>query len=203
MAGPIIEKLPLETLLDNDLQNMINCLATNFRLKYAKSCNSHMITQQDLVSEGMLATVTAYMSFDPTRGVLFRTYSYPYIRYAMQTYCRKFSHPLSISEKYARENFGSIMNIDIVYIDQLDEDTEFDIPIGSGINTLSDIDDGYMMGFTDFERNILKDHIFNQLSLQVLSQKYGLSKTRMGVIVNQLKDRIKERIQYYEQNNGS
>ncbi len=200
MIESVAEKLPLETLLDDNLQDMIRCIAMGFRRKYARTHNHYMITDQDLISEGTLATVTAYKSFDPTRGILFRTYAYPYIRYAMQTYCRKFSHPLSISEKCARDDFGSIMNIPVIHIDQLDEDTEFDIPMGSGLNLPQELDVLYMTGFTDFERATFVDYVFNQLSLQELSHKYGRSKTRMGVIMNQLKDRIKTKVQYHEQN---
>jgi len=141
MNNDTTEKPSLDILLDQNLNNLINCTASQFFGKFGKyNPNSVMITQEDLAQQGFFGAMTAYESFDPSLGYddniipWFRSYAYPYIKNAMLTYCRKFSHSLSISEKAARDDWGSMINIGVVHIDQFNDDEEFDVPIGDVSN---------------------------------------------------------------------
>lgn len=203
-----LEKPALEVLLDDNLHNLIQCTAYNFRRVYHK-CSSHsvMVTQEDLTLEGYAAVTVAYQSFDPNLGHTtdvaqsFRTHVYPYVRAAMQTYCRKFGHSLSISEKAARDDFGDILSIGIIHMDQLDEDTEFDIPIGSGVKISEDVDEYFMRGFSELERALIRDYMIDDYSLEEVSQRHGLSKSRAREIIHGLRERMKVRAKDYVENN--
>lgn len=203
----VLEKPPLDTLLDHDLHNLIQCMASRFCSKYRKhSLHSVMITQEDLALEGYLGVTIAYESFDANMGFTdniaqsFRTHAYPYIQNAMSTYCRKFIHTLSISEKAARSELPSMTDINIVHIDQL-EDINFDIPIGSGMNVSYDIDEYFFKGFNHFECSLVKDHILEGYSLRETSQRHGLSKSRTREIISNLIQRMKARAELYVQDN--
>jgi RNA polymerase sigma factor (sigma-70 family) len=202
------EKLPLDALLNQDLHDMINSLASQFYGVHGKrNIHSVMISQEDLALEGYVGATIAYRSFDPDLGHTddvaqsFRTHAYPYIKNAMLTYCRKFGHSLSISEKAARDDLGAIINIGVIHIDQFDEDKEFDIPIGSGVEISQDVDEYFLAGFTEFERNLVKDHMIDGYSLQELSDKYGVSKSRAGEIIRKLTDRMRIRAENYVKDN--
>ena len=200
-------KLSLDALLDQNLHDLVNCTASRYYGAYGKGRpNSIMITQEDLALEGYVGIATAYESFDPSRGFSdnekqsFRTHIYPYMRNAMLTYCRKFGHSLSISEKSAREDLNTIINIGVIHIDQCNEDEEFDIPIGSGVQASRDIDEYFLIGFTDFECLLVKDHILDGYSLQELSDRHQISKSRAGEIIRGLMDRMRIRAEYYIDN---
>jgi RNA polymerase sigma factor (sigma-70 family) len=190
-------KKPLEELLDSDTNDMIKCLASKYRTKYSRYNNSSMISQGDLVSEGYIGATVAYQTFDPTKAS-FRTYAFPYIINAMLTYCRKFSHALSISERSAREDFPMIAGISVIHIDQYDDDTEFDIPVGSGVETTQDVDEYFLIGFNDFERELIKEYMLDEYSLQDLAIRHNMSKSRIGEIMRGLTDRMKMRAQNYD-----
>lgn len=212
-----IKKPSLDALLDQDLHDLINATAYNFYTVYGKnnSC-SVMISQEDLALEGYVGITIAYTSFDPNFGytnnsakVSFRTYAYPYMKNAMLTYCRKFGHQLSISEKSARDDLDVLRAINILHIDN-DEDgrlhsndyTTFDIPIGSGVDILEqDVDDYFLAGFTEFERNLVKDHLINGYSLAEVSGRHQISKSRASEIIRGLKERMIERAKRYVEDN--
>lgn len=199
------EKPPLETLLDHNLHNLVNCTASQFYGVYRKaSAHSAMVTQEDLALEGFVGATLAYESFDPSRGYTddmvrsFRTHAFPYIKNAMLTYCRKFGHSLSISEKAAREEYGDLIGIGVIHIDQFDDDEEFDIPVGSGIDHCSqDVEDYFLAGFSQLERDLVKGHIIDGYSLQELSDTHRISKSRAGEIIRGLTDRMKQRAENY------
>lgn len=207
----VIEKPSLDALLDQNLHDLINATAFRFYAVFAKrSQYSAMISQEDLAGQGFFGVMTAYRSFDPSVGYddnlipWFRSHAYPYIRNAMLTYCRKFSHPLSISEKAAREDWGEICNIGVVYIDHQrtngdsGEHTSFDIPVGSGVDvTEQDIDDYFLAGFSQLERNLVKDHLIDGYSLQEVSIRHQISKSRASEMIKGLKDRMKGRAENY------
>ena len=197
MTDDTLEKKPLEELLDSDTNDMIACLASRYRAKYNRQSNSSMISQGDLVSEGYVGATVAYQTYDPEKAS-FRTYAFPYIINAMLTYCRKFSHALSISERSAREDFPVIAGINVIHIDQYDDETEFDIPVGSGVETNQDVDEYFLTGFNDFERELVKDHMLNGCSLQDLAIRHDMSKSRIGEIMRGLTDRMKMRAQNYD-----
>jgi RNA polymerase sigma factor (sigma-70 family) len=215
MNNDTIEKPSLETLLTSEILDLVSATASQFYAIYGRrSKHSVMITQEDLASHGYLAATVAYKSFDPNLAfntdlvTAFRTYAFPYIRSAMMTYCRKFSHPMSISEKSAREEWGTISSIGIVHIDHMngakcggDESDQFDIPIGSGVDSLEqDINDYFFAGFTEFERKLVRDHMIDGYSLQELSSRYNISKSRAGEIIRGLTDRMRERAENYVEN---
>jgi DNA-directed RNA polymerase specialized sigma subunit len=162
-----------------------------------------MISQEDLALEGYVGATIAYGSFDPSLGHTddvvqsFRTHAFPYIKSAMLTYCRKFGHALSISEKAARDDLGSIIGIGVVHIDQFDDDEEFDIPVGSGVEISQDVDEYFLAGFTELERNLVKDHMIDGYSLQELSNRHSVSKSRAGEIIRKLTERMKTRAENY------
>lgn len=204
----IVEKPSLDALLDQDLHDMVNCLASNCYASYGKrNMHSVMISQEELALEGYLGVTIAYRSFNTSLGYTndvvrsFRTHAYPYIKNAMLTYCRKFSHPLSISEKAARNDMGSILNIGVIHIDQFDEDKEFDIPTGSGVEISQDVDEYFLAGFTELERNLVKNHMIDGYSLQELSDRHSISKSRAGEIIRKLTDRMKTRAENYVKDN--
>ena len=204
-----VEKPSLDALHDQDLHDLINATAYNFYAAYSKhsSCSA-MISQEDLALEGYVGITTAYVSFDPNFGyinnvakVSFRTYAYPYMKNAMLTYCRKFSHSLSISEKSAREDWNDICNIGIIHIDDHQgsgDNHTFDIPIGSGVDILEqDIDGYFLVGFTEFECNLVKDYLINGYSLTEVSSRNQISKSRASEIIRGLKERMQERAKRY------
>ena len=208
MSNDTTEKPSLDTLLDQDLHNLINCIASQFFGKYGRhSIHSSMITQEDLAQQGFFGAITAYESFDPNLGYTdnavqsFRTHTFPYIKSAMLTYCRKFGHSLSISEKAARDDWRSMIDISVVHIDQFDDDDEeFDVPVGSGVEVSQDVDEYFLVGFTPLERNLVKDHMIDGYSLQDLANRHHISKTRAGEIIRGLTDRMKIRAENYVKN---
>ena len=207
MNNDTTEKPSLDTLLDQDLNNLINCTASVFFGKFGKhNPNSAMITQEDLAQQGFFGVMTAYASFDLSLGYddnvipWFRSHAYPYIKNAMLTYCRKFSHSLSISEKAARDDWRSMINIGVVHIDQFNDDEEFDVPVGSGVEVSQDVDEYFLAGFTQLERELVKDHMIEGYSLQELADRHRISKSRAGEIIRGLTDRMRVRAENYEQN---
>src|SRR5690554_797921 len=116
MNNETAEKPELDVLLDHNLHNLVQCTASQFYGVYGRrNAHSVMITQEDLATEGYVGVTVAYESFDPSMGATdniaqsFRTYAFPYIKNAMLTYCRKFGHSLSISEKSARTDFQDMI----------------------------------------------------------------------------------------------
>ena len=213
----VIEKPSLDALLNQDLHDLINATANKFYTIYGKNnYNTIMISKEDLSLEGYLGATTAYQSFNPVLGfsddaaVSFRTHAYLYINNAMLTYCRKFSHPLSISEKSARNDWGEIISIGVVFIDEQRrrdatrsfDETMFDIPVGSGVDVSHlDIESYFLAGFSSLERNLVKDHFIDGCTLRSLSKRYQLSWQRIGEIVRKLRDRLRERVKNYVQDN--
>lgn len=204
MSNDTLEKPPLDVLLDHQLHNLVQSTATHFYNVFGRRSHSVMISQEDLALEGYVGVTLAYESFDPNMGYTqnipqsFRTHAFLYIKNAMLTYCRRFSHSLSISEKAARYDAKGLINIGVIHIDQLDDDEEFDIPVGSGVETSNDIDDYFLVGFTDFERGLVKDHIIHGYSLQEVSTRYGLSKSRAREVIRVLTERMRERAEKYD-----
>ena len=201
----MITKPALDVLLNQNVHDLINCMAANFYRTYSRR-NSHspMISQEDLSLEGYVGMTIAYESFDPSLGhtdnvnTSFRTYIYPYVKNAMSTYCRKFSHSLTISEKSARDDMHSLLNIGIVHIDQFDDNEKFDIPIGSGVQTSEDMNEYFLAGFSQFERELVKDHMIDGYSLQEISHRHQISKSRAGEIIRDLTERLKQKAENYE-----
>lgn len=187
------EKPTLEQLLDDtSFNNTVRNLAYSF---YGKFGSNPMVSMEDLINEGLLAAATAYTSFDHTRGYLFKTHAFPYVKHAMQTYCRKFCHVLSISEKESRNHLDEMLGVGILRIDQKhdNESSDFDIPIGSGVD-ISTVDEYFFIGFSAFEKRLAQDYFLNDLSTRELAVKYGVSRSRVGSIVQDLTRRMRERV---------
>ncbi len=213
MSNTTTEKPSLDTLLDKNLHNLINATAYKYYAKYTRSNRdtSIMVTQEDLALEGYLAVTKAYESFNATRGftddymISFRTYVHPYITNAMRTYCCRFSHTLSISERAAREDFEAISSIGVIHIDKKDHVThgyqgqyDFDIPVGSGVDVSQiDMEDYLLQGLSPMERNLVKDHILDGYTLRTIAKRYNIAPSRAGQIIKGLKDRIKEKVERY------
>ncbi len=197
----------IEELFDENLNDMTRAMAANYFRSYGKYASSAMITFDDLVNEGELAAVVAYQSFDQTLGVAsnaaasFRTHAYPYINAAIRTYCRKFAHVLSISERDTRDHLDLIHDIGVVHIDahshKVKEADRFDIPIGSGVEVTHEISKNMFVGLSTLETKLIKGHILEGYSLKILASECGLSKSRVGQIIRRAKSKMKERIQDY------
>jgi len=203
-----LEKPALDVLLNDKLHSLVQATASRFYNTYGKrAVHSVMITQEDLALEGYTGVMVAYASFNPNLGHTsdmaqsFRTHCFPYMKNAMLTYCRKFGHSLSISEKDARSEFKNIINIGVVHIDQLNEDEEFDLPVGSGVEVSRDVDEYLLAGFSEFERKLIRDNIIEGYSLQEIAGRYSLSKSRAGEILRKLTRRMRKRAENYEQDN--
>jgi len=159
----------------------------------------------------MGATI-AYQSFDltlcHTNNVVksFRTHAFPYIKNAILTYCQRFSHQLSISQKCARDDWETLINIGVIHIDHQyklnsdsGHDAQFDIPMGSGVDFIQqDIEDYFLSGFSELERNLVKDYIIDGYSFQELSNRHGICKTKARKMIIRLTERMKERATDYE-----
>ncbi len=187
------DKPTLEQLLDDtSFNNTVRNLAYNF---YGKFGSNPMVSIEDLTNEGLLAAATAYTSFDYSRGFLFKTHAFPYIKHAMQTYCRKFCHVLSISEKESRLHLDDMLNVGVLRIDQKqdDENSDFDIPVGSGVD-ISNVGEYFFIGFSAFEKLLAQDYFLNDLSTRELSLKYNVSRSRVGSIMQDLTRRMRDRV---------
>ena len=207
MSNDILEKPALDVLLDNNLHNLVQATASRYYSAYGRyAAHSVMISQENLAQEGYVGLTVSYDSFDPNLGHTkdvaqsFRTHCYPYIKNAMLTYCRKYGHALSISEKAARDEFKDIISIGVVHMDQLDEDEEFDLPIGSGMESFQE-EDYLLEGFSEFERSLVRDNMIDGYSLQEISERHSVSKSRAGEILRRLTERMRIKAENYDQNN--
>lgn len=210
------DKPSLESLISHpEFSKMTQNLANHFAKAF---WNSPMIEMADLLSEALLAATTAYTSFDMARheygdvNKLFRIFAYPYMKHAVQTYCNKFCHSLTISEKAARFDLKSMTEIGILRLDQVREGTGQDnngdaevceylnhdgLAVGSGVETHIDIDEFFFAGFTQTEKELAREFMLNDLSIRELAVKYDISKSRIGSILNDLRDRMQERARKY------
>jgi RNA polymerase sigma factor (sigma-70 family) len=194
-----IVKPTLEQLVtDSGFKKMIEALAYRTIMQYRSGNTSYLISKKDLVSEAIAAACAAYANFDPARGA-WTTYTYLYALNAMQTYCKKFSHPLSISEKDARTNLPYLGSIGIMRIDQQIDNTDegkFDIPVGSGVEIVEEgVVDEYLRGFSHDSIAMLKEHILEGKTLYQIGIKYGMSKSKVYNIIHKMMDRVKERVE--------
>lgn len=190
----VATKPELDSLLDKNLDNLIQGLAHKYFWRHGKNQSTSIVSQKDLVSEGYLGAIVAYESFDTAFNTKFSTHAYPYIVNAMSAYCRKFGHPLSISEKSARTDLEALSGIKTTHIDQLEE---FDVP-SSGMELPPEIDKELLLGLSQLESDLLLDHVVMGYSLAELGQIYKMSKSRAGEMIRSSKQRIRERIKNYE-----
>lgn len=198
------EKLSLEELvLNQDFQNLLKRTARRYAYKYSKFSGSSSLEVDDLISEGFIAANTAYNSYDPKFGATFVTYAYPYIRHAMDSYCRRYCHVLTISEKESRDYLGDLINRSVLRIDQDDssDGNEFDIPASSGLEVEFDVDDYFFAGFSSFEKELARSNMIEGKTINELAVKYNISRSRIGVIIKELKDRMKEKAEEYAKEN--
>lgn len=204
-----LEKPSLESLLSSqEFKKMLNILSHKARKSIYRfsSISDHPIaTTEDLISEGVLAAIKTYPNFDPSRGD-WCGYTYMYVLHAMQVFCKKNSHQLSISEREARDHLGELACIGVVRIDrpiQSDgNDLHFDIPVGSGVDASQvDLDSFYFNGFSDLEVSMFKEHIIEDRTLQEIALKYGISRSTVFVTIDKMSKRIRERVEIDEQKN--
>jgi len=193
-------KESLTELLDDNLNDMVASLATTYYNMYKYSDRGSLIEQEDLEGEGFIAVAIAHESFDPSRGK-FRTWAFPYVNKAMTNFCLKFRHPLSISEKAARRDIPTIMDIGIMHLNWPDEDgNDFDIPVASGVDSSNETIEYFFHGFNKFEQKLLKENILDGDSLQEVALRHNLSKSQVRTIIIRLKDRMKLRVREYVEN---
>ncbi len=202
-----VSKPSLESLItDKNFVKMVETLSfKTLRSSYRFNTEHPIVSQQDLVSEGMTAACNVYKNFDPSRGA-WTSYTYMYVLNAMQTFCKKNCHQLSISEKESRDHLGDMTKIGVVRIDRRAEDENgrsFDIPVGSGVEAGKDeLDEFYFRGFAPMEVAMFKEHILEEKTLQEVATKYGVSKSNVYTTIDRLSQRMRERVEYYEQNDS-
>jgi RNA polymerase sigma factor (sigma-70 family) len=180
-------------LLDQNFQDLLTNTARKFVARYSKYGGASMIEVGDLVNEGMIASNTAYNSFDPTKDVLFSTHAFPYARHAMDAYCRKFCHVLSISEKDSREYLQEMTGTGVLRIDQQSssEEGQFDIPVVSGLDSVSDTEEFLFSSLSDIERDVARLSLIEGMTTREIAAKFNISKSRVSNILRQAKERLK------------
>lgn len=194
------DKTSLDNLIDENLNDMVAALANTYYQAYKNNTHGRaLITAEDLEGEGFVAVALSHGSYDPSKGA-FRTWAYPYIRNAMQEYCLRFCHTLSISRKAARTELPQMLSVGVVHIDQLEEDSEFDIPAGSGMHSLEEARDYLFSGLVGFERKIVEDYLLHDLTLRQIAMRNPISASRAGKIIRKATDGIKEKVKEYVKN---
>jgi|RhiMethySRZTD1v2_1073278.scaffolds.fasta_scaffold08327_10 RNA polymerase sigma factor (sigma-70 family) len=201
-----VSKPTLESLIqDKNFRTMVETLSYKaLRSSYRFAQEHPIVSQQDLVSEGMTAACNAYKNFDPAKGA-WTSYTYMYVLNAMQTFCKKNCHQLSISEKEARDHLADMTNIGVVRIsrerrDGASGDAGFDIPIGSGVEIgENEFEEFYFRGFSPLEVSMFKEHVLEDKTLQEIARKYNVSKSSVYTTIDRLSKRMRERVEYYEQ----
>jgi RNA polymerase sigma factor (sigma-70 family) len=197
-------KPTLESLIeDKNFKTMVETLSYKaLRSSYRFAKEHPVVSREDLISEGMTAACNAYKNFDPAKGA-WTSYTYMYVLNAMQTFCKKNCHQLSISEKEARDNLAEMTNIGIVRIDNRPGDSEdmtFDIPVGSGVEVgENEFEEFYFRGFSPLEVSMFKEHVLEDKTLQEIATKYNVSKSSVYTTIDRLSRRMRERVDYYEQ----
>jgi len=179
-------------ITQTNFQDLLTNTARKFVARYSKYGSAPMIEVGDLVNEGMIASNTAYNSFDPSKDVLFSTYAFPYARHAMDAYCRKFCHVLSISEKDSREHLQKMTDTGVLRIDQQSssEEGQFDIPVSSGLDALSDTEEFLFSGLSDLEKEIARLSFIEGMTTREIAAKFNISKSRVSNILQQAKERM-------------
>lgn len=200
MNNKTTEKESLDNLFDENLNDTVSALAQTYYQAYRHNAHGKsMITVEDLEGEGAMALTVAYRTFDPNKG-RFATWAYPYIRNAMQQYCLRFCHTLSISRQAARTELPQMLGVGVVHIDQLEEGSEFDIPVNSGMNSLDEARDHFFSGLGGFERKLMEDYLLNDLSLRQVAMRNQISASRAGKIIRKATDEIKDKVEAYVKN---
>ena len=198
------DKPALESLiLDDEFQNTLKNLANHFIGRYSKfSTNGAMINRHDLISEGIASATTVYSEFDPSKGVLFKTFAYPYCKHAMDSYCRRFSHPLTISEKASRRDLPTLHDVGILRIDQqiYSEEGEFDIPGSSGIESSVEVYEFAFKGLSPIHKKIAFDRFVNDMTIDEIARRYEIPSSTVFTILKKSKQKIQNRMENYEQN---
>jgi len=201
-------KPTLESLIeDKNFKTMVETLSYKaLRSSYRFAREHPIVSQQDLVSEGMAAACNAYKNFDPAKGA-WTSYTYMYVLNAMQTFCKRNCHQLSISEKESRDHLAEMTSIGVVRIDQPrgasdDQERSIDIPVGSGVEVgENEFEEFYFRGFSPLEVSMFKEHVFEEKTLQEIARNYNVSKSSVYTTIDRLSKRMRERVAYYEQEN--
>lgn len=202
----VVNKPTLESLLSSkEFTTMVDTLSyKTLRRSYRFNTEHPLVSQEDLISEGITSAIAVYKNFDPAKGT-WCSYTYMYVLNAMCTFSKKNCHQLSISEKEARDHLGDMTNIGVVRISREDRDHDgngsFDIPVGSGVEVgENEFEEFYFRGFAQSEIDIFKDHILNDKTLQEIANKYDIAKSNVFMIIDKMSQRMRERVEYYEQN---
>ncbi len=203
----VSNKPTLESLIeDKNFKAMVSTLSYKaMRTSYRFNMEHPLVSHKDVISEGMLAACNAYKNFDPAKGA-WTSYTYMYVLNAMQTFCKKNCHQLSISEKESRDHLGEMTKIGIVRISREDRDSDgngsFDIPVGSGVEAgENEFEEFYFRGFSPTEVSMFKEHVFEDKTLHEIAKKYNVSKSSVYTTIDRLSKRMRERVEYYEQEN--
>lgn len=204
-----LEKPSLESLLSSqEFKKMLKLLAfkaRRFVYTFSLMVDHPLADTEDLMSEGVLAAIKAYPNFDPARGD-WCSYTYMYVLNAMQTFCKKNSHQLSISEREARDNLHKLSCIGVVRVDRKIQtdfgEMSFDIPSGSGVDVSHvDLDNYYFNGFSNLEVSMFKEHVIEDRTFQEIALKYGIPRSTVFVTIDKMSKRIRERVELDEQKN--
>jgi DNA-directed RNA polymerase specialized sigma24 family protein len=163
-----IKKPDLVTLIDDDYTGMVEGMA----YKYANMYGGYhgVVNKDDLVGEGMLATLKAYELYDELKGK-FRTYAWVYVDKAMLAYCNKFRFKLSMSNRDLWSKMGDIKEAHsgLMHID------EIDIPYTPIDHNGIDLEDYFYAGLTKTERDMVHDRLINGMKFQDIANKHDMS----------------------------
>lgn len=88
----------VEHVRDGDADSIENLLQNNqeYLYKLARRLSNNPDVIEDLVQEGSIAILDAADSYEPAQGVMFLTYTTPFIRKAMHSFMAKMALPIAI-----------------------------------------------------------------------------------------------------------
>lgn len=88
----------MEHVRGRDADSIENLLQSNreYLYKLARRLSNNPDVIEDLVQEGNIAILDAAGSYNPAQGVMFLTYTTPFIRKAMRSFIAKMSLPMAI-----------------------------------------------------------------------------------------------------------
>ena len=195
----VINKPSLESLLANkSFKSMLEAMSFRVIGTFCGGKSQYMISRKDLIGEAITAACAVYDRFNPALAG-WNTFTYLYALNAMQTYCKKYNHPFSISEKDARDDFTYLNSIAVMRLDQISQDGDeyqFDIPAASGMAiTEQEIEETYFKGMSEPDVTMLKAYIFGKETMYSIGQRYNMSKSKVYNIIHRALNRIKEKLE--------
>lgn len=136
--------------------------------------------EEDLFQEGYIGLLYATEKYDSNSNILFSTFAYKYI----YGFCLN----------YLKKEFNSLRNEDIdsspnISEDSYELDSNFEIDIIQELNNRLQVTNQKV---SELEKNILKDRLYNELSLRECASLNNCSTKKVTSVINKYKDLIKE-----------